>query len=182
MSHSAKPVRGGYGARVVGMVSSRTALLTALGADNAGSGLFLPVALLYVTRDVGLPLAVAGTVVALGTVAGLAVPPLAGHLGDRIGPRRVVVGAELLQALGAVTYLAARGAAAVTAAAVLLAAGQQLFEQHRGGTRLNAAHTAMALGARRLRPGVRPAWRSSGCGSSAGTCPPPPCARGPTWP
>jgi Na+/melibiose symporter-like transporter len=109
------------------MVSSRTALLTALGADNAGSGLFLPVALLYVTRDVGLPLAVAGTVVALGTVAGLAVPPLAGRLGDRIGPRRVVVGAELLQALGAVTYLAARGAAAVTAAAVLLAAGQQLF-------------------------------------------------------
>jgi MFS family permease len=115
------------GARVVGRVSSRTALLAALGADNAGSGLFLPVALLYVTRDVGLPLAVAGTVVALGTVAGLAVPPLAGHLGDRIGPRRVVVGAELLQALGAVTYLAARGAAAVAAAAVLLAAGQQLF-------------------------------------------------------
>jgi len=105
------------------MVSSRTALLTALGADNAGSGLFLPVALLYVTRDVGLPLGAAGTVVALGTVAGLAVPPVAGHLGDRIGPRRVVVGAEL----GAVTYLAARGAAAVAAAAVLLAAGQQLF-------------------------------------------------------
>jgi len=109
------------------MVSSRTALLTALGADNAGSGLFLPVALLYVTRDVGLPLGAAGTVVALGTVAGLAVPPVAGHLGDRIGPRRVVVGAELLQALGAVTYLAAGGAAAVAAAAVLLAAGQQLF-------------------------------------------------------
>jgi hypothetical protein len=84
------------------MVSSRTALLTALGADNAGSGLFLPVALLYVTRDVGLPLAVAGTVVALGTVADLAVPP--------------------------------RG------------------------------------------------WRSSGCGSSAATCPPPPCARDQTWP
>jgi MFS family permease len=106
---------------------SRTALLAALGVDNAGSGLFLPVALLYVTRDVGLPLAAAGTVVALGTVAGLAVPPAAGHLGDRIGPRRVVVGAELLQALGAVTYLAARGAAGVAAAAVLLAAGQQLF-------------------------------------------------------
>ncbi len=82
------------------MVSSRTALLGALGVDNAGSGLFLPVALLYVTRDVGLPLTVAGMVVAAGTVAGLAVPPLAGHLGDRVGPRRVVVAAELLQALG----------------------------------------------------------------------------------
>jgi MFS family permease len=109
------------------MVSSRIALLTALGADNAGSGLFLPVALLYVTRDVGLPLAAAGTVVALGTAAGLAVPPVAAHLGDRIGPRRVMVAAQLLQALGAVTYLAARGAAGVAAAAVLLAAGQQLF-------------------------------------------------------
>jgi len=103
------------------MVSSRTALLAALGADNAGSGLFLPVDL-YVTRDVGLPLATAGTVVAAGTVAGLAVPPLAARLGDRAGPRRVVVGAELLQALGAVTYLAARGVAAVAVAAVLLAA------------------------------------------------------------
>jgi hypothetical protein len=38
-----------------------------------------------------------------------------------------VVGAELLQALGAVTYVAARGVAAVAVAAVLPAAGQQLF-------------------------------------------------------
>jgi hypothetical protein len=38
----------------------RVALLTALGVDNFGSGLFLPVTLVYVTRVVGLPLAVAG--------------------------------------------------------------------------------------------------------------------------
>ena len=109
------------------MTRSRFGLLAALGVDNFGSGLFLPVVLLYVTRVVGLPLAVAGTVVALGTLAGLAVPPVAGRLVDRAGPRRVVIGAELMQALGAVTYLAARGPAAVAAAAVLLAAGQQSF-------------------------------------------------------
>ncbi len=109
------------------MTRNRIALLTALGVDNFGSGLFLPVVLLYVTRVVGLPLAVAGTVVAVGTVAGLAVPPVAGRLVDRAGPRRVVIAAELVQALGAVTYLAARGPAAVAAAAVLLAAGQQAF-------------------------------------------------------
>lgn len=109
------------------MRRSRLALLTALGVDNFGSGLFLPVVLLYVTRVVGLPLAAAGTVVALGTAAGLAVPPAAGRLVDRVGPRRIVICAELLQALGAATYLVARGTVAVTVAAVLLAGGQQLF-------------------------------------------------------
>jgi MFS family permease len=99
----------------------------ALGADNFGSGLFLPLALVYVTRDVGLPLATAGTLVSAGTLAGLAAPPVAGRLADRIGPRPVVIAAQLLQAVGALTYLAARGASAVLAAAILLGAGQQLF-------------------------------------------------------
>ena len=109
------------------MMRNRRALLAALAVDNFGSGLFLPLSLLYVTRVVRLPLATAGTVVALGTLAGLAVPPVAGRLVDRAGPRLVVICAQLLQALGAVTYLAARGAAVVAVAAVLLAGGQQAF-------------------------------------------------------
>src|SRR5208282_4440548 len=98
------------------MRRDRVALLAALGIDNFGSGLFLPVALLYVIRVVGLPLAVAGPVVAVGAVAGLGVPPVAGRLVDRVGPLRVVVGAEVLQALGAIAYLAARGAVVVAVA------------------------------------------------------------------
>jgi Na+/melibiose symporter-like transporter len=109
------------------MSKSRAGLLIALGVDNFGSGLFLPMVMIYVTRIVGLPIAVAGAVVAGGTVAGLAMPLVAGRLVDRVGALRVVVGAQVLQALGAVGYLAARGAAAVAVAAVLLAAGQQLF-------------------------------------------------------
>src|SRR5215469_10134080 len=109
------------------MRRSRIALLTALGVDNFGSGLFLPVALLYVTRVVGLPLAMAGAIIALGTVAGLAAPPVAGRLVDRVGPWQVVICAVLLQALGVVAYLTARGAVVVAVAAVLLAAGQQSF-------------------------------------------------------
>jgi Na+/melibiose symporter-like transporter len=109
------------------MSKSRAGLLIALGVDNFGSGLFLPMVMIYVTRIVGLPIAVAGTVVAAGTVAGLAMPLVAGRLVDRVGALRVVVGAEILQALGALGYLAARGAAVVAVAAVLLAAGQQLF-------------------------------------------------------
>jgi Na+/melibiose symporter-like transporter len=106
---------------------NRLVLLTALGVDNFGSGFFLPLALVYVTRVVGLPLGTAGTVVALGTMAGLGVPPLAGRLVDRVGPRLVVIAAQLLQALGALAYLAADGAIAVATAAALLAGGQQMF-------------------------------------------------------
>jgi MFS family permease len=52
---------------------------------------------------------------------------VAGRLVDRVGSWRVVVGAQLAQAAGAVAYLAASGVVAVAVAAVLLAAGQQLF-------------------------------------------------------
>ncbi len=109
------------------MRTGRVALLIALGVDNFGSALFLPIALLYVTRVVGLPLVAAGTVVAVGAIAGLLAPPVAGRLVDRAGSLKVVVGAELLQAVGAAAYLAARSVVVVALAAVLLAAGQQLF-------------------------------------------------------
>ncbi len=109
------------------MARNRAALLAALGIDNFGSGLFLPVVLLYVTRVVGLPLATAGTVVSLGTIAGLAAPPLAGRLVDTVGPRPVVICSQVLQAAAAVFYLAARGVLGVAVAAAALAAGQQLF-------------------------------------------------------
>jgi len=102
-------------------------LLVALGIDNLGSGLFLPLAVVYATRVVGLPLGVAGTVVSVGTAAGLLAPPFAGRLVDRVGPRTVVAGSQLLQAAGALTYLAADGVGGTLAAAVLLAAGQQGF-------------------------------------------------------
>jgi MFS family permease len=108
-------------------VKNRNALLAALGVDNFGSGLFLPLALVYVTRVIGLSLGAAGTLVALGTLAGLAIPPIAGRLVDRIGPKSVIITAQLLQALGALAYLAAHTGPGVLAAAMLLAAGQQLF-------------------------------------------------------
>lgn len=109
------------------MNKSQVALLVALGIDNFGSGLFLPLTLVYVTQVVGLPLAAAGSAVTIGTLAGLAAPPLAGRLVDRVGARMVVIIAQLLQAAGAVSYLVAHGVLPVVVAAVLLAAGQQMF-------------------------------------------------------
>ena len=106
---------------------NQTALLTALGVDNFGSGLFLPLTLVYLTRDVGLPLNVAGPVISMGALAGLAVPAFTGRLVDWAGARAVVIASQLVQALGAAGYLLARSELPVLAAAMLLATGQQLF-------------------------------------------------------
>jgi len=102
-------------------------LLIALGVDNFGSGLFLPLTLVYATREVGLPLAVAGVTVTAGTVVGLLVPPVAGRFVDRVGPRPVVIASQVVQALGALAFLVADGVVTVAIAVCLLAAGQQLF-------------------------------------------------------
>lgn len=114
-------------ARFGPMGRDRFGLLVALGIDNFGSGLFLPLALVYATRVVGLTLGEAGVAVTIGTAAGLLVPAVAGRFVDRIGPRPVVITAQLMQAAGAFTYLVAHGVVLVVVAAVLLAAGQQLF-------------------------------------------------------
>lgn len=106
---------------------SFVALLVALGVDNAGSGLFLPLVLVYSTEAVGLSLAVAGTVVSVGTAIGLVVPSVAGRVIDRLGPKAVVVASQVLQAGGLLAYLFAQDVVGVAVAAVLMTVGLQLF-------------------------------------------------------
>jgi MFS family permease len=89
--------------------------------------LFLPLSLLYATRVVGLDVGVAGTVVAAATALSFAVPPLAGRLTHRFGPRFVAVCAQVVQCVGALAYLVAGSAFGVLVAAGLMAAGVQLF-------------------------------------------------------
>ncbi len=106
---------------------SRVGLLAALAIDNFGSGLFLPLALVYATRVVGLEVQTAGAVVAVATMLGFAVPPLAGRLTHRFGPRAVVVLAQLLQGAGAAGYVVAADAVGVFLSSGLLAVGTQMF-------------------------------------------------------
>jgi MFS family permease len=101
--------------------------MAAFAVDNYGSGLFLPLALLYSTRVVGLSIQTAGTVVAAATVVGFLGPPVAGRLAHHHGARPVVALAQLLQGAGAVLYLAASSAVWVFAAAALMSTGLQFF-------------------------------------------------------
>ncbi len=121
---------------------SRWGLLLALAVDNFGSGLFLPLVLVYSVQVVGLSVGLAGTLLFLGTLAGLGAPLVVGTVVDRFGPRRVVITSQLIQAVGMTLYLLAgttsstssragsgRGAAVALAVggAVLVAAGTQTF-------------------------------------------------------
>lgn len=101
--------------------------MVALGIDNAGSGLFLPLVALYATAVVGLPLAQVGLALTAGTVVGLAAPLVAGPLVDRAGARVVVITSQLIQAAGLGAYLLADAALGVVVAAALVAAGTQTF-------------------------------------------------------
>lgn len=49
-------------------------MLIALAVDNFGSGLFLPLVVVYAVQVIGLTVGVAGTAVMIGTMVGLAGP------------------------------------------------------------------------------------------------------------
>lgn len=102
-------------------------LLVALGVDNFGSGMFLPLIMVYITRVAGVPLGTAGVVVAAASVLGLAVPAAASRMVDRTGPRVLVVVSQLVQAAGMLAYLVAGGVLPTALGALLSVAGLQLF-------------------------------------------------------
>jgi MFS family permease len=108
-------------------MSSFRLMIAALAIDNFGSGLFLPLALIYLTRVVGIATGAAGTALAVGTGVGVVMPLLAAKYIDRVGPRRIVIAAQLMQGLGMVMYLFAQGLLAAFVGSILTGAGLQLF-------------------------------------------------------
>jgi MFS family permease len=62
-------------------------------ANSFGNGLFLPFLVIYLHNVRGIPVGIAASVAAANSVAGFLSAFAAGTLSDRIGPRRVVIGA-----------------------------------------------------------------------------------------
>jgi MFS family permease len=105
----------------------RAALLAALGVDMAGSGLFLPISLLYFLAVTELRLETIGLLLSVATIVSLPVPVIVGHLVDRFGPRGIVVAAQVLQGLGFAAYGWASGPVSVLVPAMVVAVGQRMF-------------------------------------------------------
>ncbi len=108
-------------------VTGHIPLLTALGVDALGSGVFLPFSVLFFT--VTTPLSLAQVGLGLSVAAGIALPagPLLGTLVDRSGAWRVLLAGNLLQALGVAGYLLVDAFGSLVVAAVAVALGSQAF-------------------------------------------------------
>ncbi|WP_243064363.1 MFS transporter [Humibacter sp. RRB41] len=102
-------------------------LVTSLVFVSIGSGLFLPLSLVFFAELTTIPLAALGAIVGLSGLLALPVPLLVGRLADRYGARRLVMVAQAAQAIAFVGYMLARGPLDVFLVSALMALGGRMF-------------------------------------------------------
>ncbi|GHH43722.1 MFS transporter [Streptomyces candidus] len=95
--------------------------------DSVGNGMLLPLGLLYFTDVQGLPLGQVGVAMSAGQAIALPVTFLAGRLMDRVGPKRVVVWANILSAAGFALFLLAGELWHVVGVYLLVQAGINMY-------------------------------------------------------
>ncbi|MFD7480221.1 MFS transporter [Streptomyces sp. NPDC059837] len=105
----------------------RWPLLAAVGVDSLGTGLYLPLSLLYFLKVTDLDLADIGVLVSVAGALTLPVPMAIGRLVDRVGPRLVVAGGQVLQGVGFLLYLAVSGAVSLVIAVLMTTVGTRVY-------------------------------------------------------
>ncbi|MFK4069168.1 MFS transporter [Streptomyces sp. NPDC029674] len=91
-------------ARIPGGADGRRMLWIAL-INKAGTGLWMGAAALYFTLVTGLSVAEVGVLLGVSGAVGIAGAPLAGHLADRFPVTRIIIGAQLQQAIALLALL-----------------------------------------------------------------------------
>ncbi|KUN10486.1 hypothetical protein AQI95_01850 [Streptomyces yokosukanensis] len=102
--------------------------LTAVAAEAVGSGLYVPVSLLYFHHVTGMSMSRIGVAMTIAALLGLAVSPLAGPVIDRWGARTAVVGGFVVRAVGFLSYPMTHSFWQVLAAGTLVAVGDRSFQ------------------------------------------------------
>lgn len=96
--------------------------LTAISVDAIGTGLALPVTVLFFNRGAGLSLGSIGTALGIASIVSLALLPLWGRLVDQISAKPAIILIFAIRALGFGSYLFVRNAAELILAAGVVAA------------------------------------------------------------
>ncbi|MGH3207040.1 MAG: MFS transporter, partial [Trebonia sp.] len=102
-------------------------LIGALIVDSLGNGLFLPLSLVFFLKLTTVSLAVLGLLASAATVVTLPVPVWTGTLADRFDALPLVVAAQLLQAVGYLSFTWVRTPAGIFFASALVAIGVRVF-------------------------------------------------------
>jgi MFS family permease len=112
------------GARLVPPLGGRAwRLLAGVVAFEVGTGMTLPLVIVYLHQSRGLGLAAAGLALSAVGAGGLVGTLAAGPLADRVGAGWTAIGALLLAGAGTLGYLAVHGTASAVAASLAQGAG-----------------------------------------------------------
>jgi MFS family permease len=139
-------------------VGEHRRFVAAIVADTVGSGLFMPMTLLYFLAMTDLSLVQIGSAVSLSALLTMPGAFVIGSLVDRFGPRKMMLAGNLIQAVGMVAYLWADSLAAVALWTTLLNIGRQSF----WGSFGNVVTAISAPGERELWFGFLQAVRNLG--------------------
>jgi MFS family permease len=101
--------------------------VTAIAVDAIGSGVFMPISVLFFLASTPLSLVQIGLALSIASALRLPLAPMLGTLVDRIGAKRVLLAANLLQAAGFVAYMFVDSLPGVVAASAVVQLGQSAF-------------------------------------------------------
>ncbi|MEV0279781.1 MFS transporter [Streptomyces sp. NPDC050610] len=102
-------------------------LLYSVALDTVGTGVFLPLSLLFFLNVQHMSAAAAGTAVSVGSLLSFLVIPLAGRLVQLIGPKRCLMLSNLMSVAGYGSYFFASNHLRVICAAFVVMAADRLY-------------------------------------------------------
>ncbi|QBD76910.1 MFS transporter [Ktedonosporobacter rubrisoli] len=95
--------------------------------DALGSGLFLPISILYFQVTAGLPLPIIGLALTIATICTLPITLLTGSLVDSFGARRLTACSQIIQTIGLFGYLFMHTIPGMFLMALLITGGNRMF-------------------------------------------------------
>jgi MFS family permease len=101
--------------------------VTAIAIDAIGSGVFMPVSMLYFLVTTDLSLVQIGAAISIASAASIPAGPLLGGVVDRFGAKQVLLVGNALQGLGFFAYLVTDSFAGLVLWTVVVAVGRTAF-------------------------------------------------------
>ena len=115
-------------------VGEHRRFVTAIAVDAVGSGVFMPVSMLYFLVATPLTLVQIGAAISIASAASIPAGPVVGGIVDRVGAQRVLQVANVMQGLGFAAYLFVDSFTGVLLATVLVSIGRTSFWGSFGAT------------------------------------------------